>query len=56
MFYGAREEAAVGAAIVLHVFSIGPALLLGLWFAAREGLNVTGMRQLAERAEPSHTT
>ncbi|OFW33226.1 MAG: hypothetical protein A3G76_06690 [Acidobacteria bacterium RIFCSPLOWO2_12_FULL_65_11] len=54
-FYGAREEAAVGAAIVLHLFSIGPALLLGLWFAAREGLNLTGMRRLAERPEPSHT-
>ena len=54
-FYGAREEAAVGAAIVLHLFSIGPALLLGLWFAAREGLNLSGMRRLAERPEPSHT-
>ena len=51
-FFGAREDAAVGAAIVLHLFSIGPALLLGLWFAAREGLNLTGMRQLAARAEP----
>ena len=40
MFYGAPDEAAVGAAIVLHLFSIGPALLLGLIFAAREGLNV----------------
>jgi uncharacterized membrane protein YbhN (UPF0104 family) len=55
MFYGAREEAAVGAAIVLHLFSIGPALLLGLWFAAREGLNLSGMRRLAERPKPSHT-
>ena len=54
-FYGAREESAVGAAIVLHLFSIGPTLLLGIWFAAREGLNLTGMRQLAERPAPSHT-
>lgn len=51
MFYGAPDEAAVGAAIVLHLFSIGPALLLGLLFAAREGLNVAGMRQLADQPE-----
>jgi glycosyltransferase 2 family protein len=50
-FYGASEEAAVGAAIVLHLFSIVPALLLGLTFAAQEGLNVTGMRRLAHEAE-----
>jgi len=51
MFYGAPDEAAVGAAIVLHLFSIGPALLLGLLFAAREGLNVAAMRQLADQPE-----
>jgi uncharacterized protein (TIRG00374 family) len=52
-FYGAPDEAAVGAAIVLHLFSIGPALLLGLLFAAEEGLNVKGMRRLAD--EQGHT-
>ncbi len=51
MFYGAPDEAAVGAAIVLHLFSIGPSLLLGLLFAAQEGLNVGGMRRLADQAE-----
>ncbi len=51
-FFGAPNDAAVGAAIVLHVISIGPALLLGLLFAAQEGLNVAGMRQLADQAEP----
>jgi len=56
MFYGAPDEAAVGAAIVLHLFSIGPALLLGLMFAAREGLNVQGMRQLAEQPEGQGNT
>ncbi len=55
MFYGAPDEAAVGAAIVLHLFSIGPALLLGLMFAAQEGLNVGGMRRLADQAEEGHT-
>ena len=51
-FFGASEEASVGAAIVLHVFSFGPSVVLGLFFAAQEGLNVAGMRQLAAEAEP----
>jgi hypothetical protein len=51
MFFGAPNTAAVGAAIVLHAFSIGPSLLLGLFFAAQEGLNVAGMRQLADQAD-----
>src|SRR5439155_1535354 len=50
-FFGAPDAAAVGAAIVLHLFSIGPALLLGLLFAAQEGLNMTGMQRLADQAE-----
>ena len=54
-FYGAPDDAAVGAAIVLHLFSIGPSLLLGLLFAAQEGLNLGGMRRLAEQAEQGHT-
>jgi uncharacterized protein (TIRG00374 family) len=55
LFFGAPSHAAVGAAIVLHAFSIGPSLLLGLIFAAQEGLNVSGMRQLADQAEPGRT-
>jgi uncharacterized membrane protein YbhN (UPF0104 family) len=50
-FFGAPDDAAVGAAIVLHLFSIGPSLLLGLVFAAQEGLNIAGMRRLADQAE-----
>jgi uncharacterized protein (TIRG00374 family) len=52
-FFGAPDAAAVGAAIVLHLISIGPSLLLGLMFAAQEGLNVAGMRRLAD--EQRHT-
>jgi uncharacterized protein (TIRG00374 family) len=48
MFYGAPDDAAVGAAIVLHLLSIGPSLLLGLMFAAQEGLNLDAVRRLAE--------
>jgi uncharacterized protein (TIRG00374 family) len=55
MFYGAPDDAAVGAAIVLHAFSILPSLILGLFFAAQEGLNVGGMRQMADQAEQGHT-
>ncbi len=56
MFYGAPDDAAVGAAIVLHLFSVGPALVLGLFFAAQAGLNVSAMRRLAERAESGTKT
>ena len=55
MFFGASNTAAVGAAIVLHAISIGPSLLLGLFFAAQEGLNLSGMRQLANQAEPGRS-
>ena len=50
-FFNAPDDAAVGAAIVVHLFSVGPTLLLGLMFAAHEGLNVAGMRTLATEAE-----
>ena len=35
---------------MLHAVSIGPSLLLGLFFAAQDGLNLGGMRQLADQA------
>lgn len=49
-FYGIPNESAVAAALVLHAFSILPALLLGLVFAAQAGLNLSGMRRLADAA------
>jgi uncharacterized membrane protein YbhN (UPF0104 family) len=55
VFYGIPNDSAVAAALVLHAFSIGPSLLLGLFFAAQVGLNVGRMRQLAGRAEQEHT-
>src|SRR3954452_653498 len=54
-FYGASDEAAVGAAIVLHLFSIGPSLMLGLFFAAQEGLHLGGMQRLADQTRQEHT-
>jgi uncharacterized membrane protein YbhN (UPF0104 family) len=50
-FFGAPDDAAVGAAIVLHAFTVGPSLLLGVIFAAQAGLNVRGMQHLADQAE-----
>ena len=54
-FFGAPDDAAVGAAIVLHLFTVGPTLLLGLLFAAHEGLNLSGMRTLANQADTEGT-
>jgi uncharacterized protein (TIRG00374 family) len=55
LFFGAPNDAAVGAAIMLHIISIGPSFLLGLFFAAQEGMNLAGMRQLADHPEPGRT-
>jgi uncharacterized protein (TIRG00374 family) len=52
-FFQAPQDEAVGAAIVLHAFSMGAALLLGLLFAAQAGLNLTSIRSLAQEAESS---
>jgi hypothetical protein len=52
VFFGAPNDAAIGSAIVVHAFSVEPALLLGLLFAAQAGLNVTGMRQLSSQPDP----
>ncbi|HUR32971.1 MAG TPA: lysylphosphatidylglycerol synthase transmembrane domain-containing protein [Vicinamibacterales bacterium] len=54
-FFAAPDDAAVGAAIVLHLFTVGPTLLLGLLFAAQEGLNLAGMRTLAGQADTEGT-
>jgi uncharacterized protein (TIRG00374 family) len=54
-FFGSPNDAAVGAAIVLHALSIGPSLMLGLIFAAQEGMNLASMRQLADNPQPGRT-
>jgi len=36
---------------VLHGFTVGPSLLLGLMFAAQAGLNLKGMQRLAAQPE-----
>jgi uncharacterized protein (TIRG00374 family) len=54
-FFAAPDDAAVGAAIVLHALTVGPTLLLGLFFAAQGGLGVNGLRRLADQTEPGST-
>ena len=51
VFYGAPDPAAVGAAIVLHALSVGSPFFLGVFYAAQEGLNIAGIRHLADQAE-----
>jgi uncharacterized protein (TIRG00374 family) len=49
-FYGAPNDRAVGAAIVLHAFSFLPVTALGLLFVVQDGLSLSGMRKLASLA------
>ena len=49
-FFGAPDDAAVGAAIVLHAISFLPVTALGIVFMAREGLTLGRARSLAAEA------
>lgn len=53
-FYGADNNAAVGAAIMQHAVNFAPVTLLGLWFLMRDGMNLGRLRALstAARQEP----
>ena len=46
-FFGAPDDRAVGAAIVLHAISFLPVTLLGIAFMAKEGLTLAGAKALA---------
>lgn len=50
-FYGAPDDRAVGAAIVLHAISFLPVTALGIVFLAREGLTLTRARTLAAEGQ-----
>lgn len=49
-FYGADNDAAVGAAILQHAVNFVPIVLLGLWFIARDGLNLGRLREASASA------
>jgi uncharacterized protein (TIRG00374 family) len=46
-FFGAPDDAAVGAAIVAHALSFIPVVLLGIVFMTQDGLSLSGLQQLA---------
>jgi len=46
-FFGAPDDRAIGAAIVLHAVSFLPVTALGIVFMAREGLTLSGAKALA---------
>lgn len=50
-FFGADNDHAVGAAIVLHAVSFVPTLMAGAWMMAREGLSLTHLGAEAARAK-----
>jgi glycosyltransferase 2 family protein len=50
-FFGAGEEAAVAAAIVLHAISFVPISIAGLILMAREGLTMGRLREMAGEAK-----
>jgi glycosyltransferase 2 family protein len=49
-FFGASNDAAVGAAIVAHALSLAPVVTLGLVFMIQDGLSFSGLQQLAGAA------
>ncbi|MGQ0732942.1 MAG: lysylphosphatidylglycerol synthase transmembrane domain-containing protein [Acidobacteriota bacterium] len=52
-FYGADNDAAIGAAILQHAVNFAPVTLLGLWFLARDGLSMARLREMASQGRPS---
>lgn len=54
-FFGAANDHAVGAAIVLHAVGFVPTLIAGAWLMAREGLSLTHLGRAVERAKDEET-
>jgi len=52
-FYGADNDAAVGAAILQHAVNFLPVTIAGVWFLARDGMNISSLRKLAAEGRPS---
>jgi uncharacterized membrane protein YbhN (UPF0104 family) len=54
-FFGANNDHAVGAAIVLHAVGFVPTLIAGAWLMAREGLSLTHLGAAVARAKDQET-
>jgi uncharacterized protein (TIRG00374 family) len=52
-FFGAPDDRAIGAAIVLHGVSFVPVTLLGLAFMARDGISLSRTQALATASRPT---
>ena len=50
-FFGADNDHAVGAAIVLHAVGFVPTLVVGAWLMARDGLSFAGLGAEAAKAK-----
>lgn len=50
-FFGASNDQAVSAALVLHAMSFLPVTLLGLAFLVSDGMTLSGVKRIAERAD-----
>lgn len=55
-FFAAGNDVAVGAAIVAHMVSVLPGLVMGMWFAWQDGMSFSGLRDLAGVAKAKETT
>lgn len=51
-FFGAPDDRAAGAAIVLHAISFLPVTVLGVVFMAREGITLSNAKELASSGTP----
>lgn len=49
-FFGAPNDAAIGAALVLHAIAFVPTTIVGLWFAMRDGLRLNRLDGLTGAA------
>lgn len=54
-FFGADNDHAIGAAIVLHAVGFVPTLIAGGWLMARQGLSLTHLGATVERARDEET-
>jgi len=56
MFFGASNDRAIGAAIVLHAMSFVPVTIAGAILMAKEGLSFSGASGMASRHDAGETT
>jgi glycosyltransferase 2 family protein len=54
-FFAADNDVAVGAAIVAHLVSVVPGVVMGAWFAAADGMSFSGLRNLVGVAKAEET-